>query len=588
MAKGCRRHAFSLTELLVVIAAILILVSLIFVAGQHLYARSMQTMCASRLEKIGHAFAMYRTGSAGMMPRAWDPHTGRFWYETLYVTHLPHTDALGCPLADGPPPLAHLAGVDGPPQPRLYADPVIKMLRWLKEKQVTEGPYTGRWPMVNVDMFQWPTLFPYYEAISGLSLLAFLGYGCTDSEPAEFADTIRLAVNYLHSVQEPNGMFNDGRSSWPMFTQGICTMAMAVASNVLQDEALRRKARQSAERGLRYIEANHGVQEGDWEVGGFSYDGRPFRYYNPHYTTNPGEFRGYKIETPVTGWSYHGMFTAHNAGISLTEQSWRRAREYTYQATNPFGVTVYCVYPPYDGGRLPGGANAAARAVPILLSVRLLMGQSPGDAEVRKQADVMRDGIWSVATSEAHLMSRGGRDFHSAYFMTTAFHLMGGDYWEEWQDIYPRIILPHLIEAGADEQGNPTAYFDWRTCGTSSIRGGGNRGGDVYSTALGAIIMQIGNREHWLHPEWDPPTGENSYGYNNRLGHNRRTVPAHTIMVMDYDGWVINPDDAEQDPLRGVATRHRGRANALMGDGSVRALYLEDILDSMWSLEHGN
>ncbi|MFW6158151.1 MAG: H-X9-DG-CTERM domain-containing protein [Planctomycetota bacterium] len=596
MIRVRRNTAFSLTEILVVVAIVLILVSLVFVVGERIYARGLQTQCANRLEKIGQALVMYQNASGGLMPMAWDPYTGRFWYETLFVTHLRDREVLGCPVVDEPPPLGHLAGVDEPPPPRHYADPVLELLRWLSAEQIKEGGNRGRWPTIHAVKFKYPSLYPYYEAISGLALLAFLGYGCNDKEPSEFAETVRLAVDYLDRVQlksggpDDLGRFDaDNHDRQVMWAQCICTLAMATAAGTLQDGSLRQKARQSAELGLRHLSAHHGRHVGDWECGGFYYYGAPPKYYNPPYASNPGEFRGYKIDNSLSAWGYQAMAVCEQAGIPLSQVDRRKFEEFAYQGTSPRGYSTYWWYPPYPEGRIPAAASSMERMVPCMLASRLMMGQSPGSSAVVQQADVMRDGPGSHPTSIEYLQQKGGRDFHTAYFMNVALYRMGGDYWEPWAAVYPQLILKHIISGQPNDDGEPTSFFSYDCCGTSSIAGGGNSGGDVYSTAIGAMILEIENKEHWLNPDWEPPTGKCSYGYNNRLGRGRRSLAATTIQVMDYESWSIDHDGMdEDDSLDSVATRHSDRANALMGDGSVRALYLEDIHEGMWTPEPGD
>jgi prepilin-type N-terminal cleavage/methylation domain-containing protein/prepilin-type processing-associated H-X9-DG protein len=80
--------------------------------------------------------------------------------------------------------------------------------------------------------------------------------------------------------------------------------------------------------------------------------------------------------------------------------------------------------------------------------------------------------------------------------------------------------------------------------------------------------------------------GECSYGYSNQLGVNRGTVAADTICIMDYEDWEIDRDGAGvsmNDDDSYIALRHRGGANALMGDGSVRLIRIEEITAGMWT-----
>ena len=84
--------------------------------------------------------------------------------------------------------------------------------------------------------------------------------------------------------------------------------------------------------------------------------------------------------------------------------------------------------------------------------------------------------------------------------------------------------------------------------------------------------------------------GRCTYGYNNLVGRDGRSPAADTIVIMDYIDWEIDRDGAnpEDDDDAKIALRHGGRANALMGDGSIRALRLEDVKRGMWTPEPGD
>jgi prepilin-type N-terminal cleavage/methylation domain-containing protein/prepilin-type processing-associated H-X9-DG protein len=83
--------------------------------------------------------------------------------------------------------------------------------------------------------------------------------------------------------------------------------------------------------------------------------------------------------------------------------------------------------------------------------------------------------------------------------------------------------------------------------------------------------------------------GRCTYGYNNQVGAGRMTPGADTIVIMDYNDWEIDRDSsdpAKNDDDSYIATRHDGRANAVLADGRVEALRLGDIRAGMWTPGH--
>ena len=140
---------------------------------------------------------------------------------------------------------------------------------------------------------------------------------------------------------------------------------------------------------------------------------------------------------------------------------------------------------------------------------------------------------------------------------------------EDWANYYTPLLL-----ANQDPEG-------WWPCATSER---------VAETAWAVMGLAAHLGDSGL-PATPDRRGQCSYGYNNRLGADRRTVAADTILVMDYEHWEIDHDDtnaAYNDGPESIAVRHDGRANALMGDGHVRAFRPTEILPGMWTAKPGD
>jgi prepilin-type processing-associated H-X9-DG protein len=67
-----RCGAFSLTEVLVVVAVVVLLVSLILAGGDRIYVEAMRLRCQHRLEQLGHACQMFANEHGGQFPKTWD------------------------------------------------------------------------------------------------------------------------------------------------------------------------------------------------------------------------------------------------------------------------------------------------------------------------------------------------------------------------------------------------------------------------------------------------------------------------------------------------------------------------------------
>jgi prepilin-type N-terminal cleavage/methylation domain-containing protein/prepilin-type processing-associated H-X9-DG protein len=558
-----RARAFSMTELLVVIAVILILAATLIVGLNGVYARAVQIKCQHRLEQIGQALQMYVSGEHGRWPAVWNPSTGKSWFHVLAAERVSDPMVLACPSV-GVPPLVITEGVAAQEEKREQADAVWKALRWLKSKQSTEGriPTKG---------FYWP------QSSTGLALLAFFGAGCTDKHPSEFADTVRLTVEYLSSSagQYKTGT-NMGRftqSGETAYNQGICTMALAAASQMVEDPDLRSKARAAAQLAVNWL-----VDASDAsEYGCFNYDAP----ITASMTSN--------TDTSASSWCYLGMAGARDSGLTVPQRVFDKASEtsqgffYWGYAAWEGGSAYYRFGVPNPRKHFSGGQ----RNTGILLAARLICYDNPSGTPAITKADYMHNSNQPASTIIA-MESNGESHTYAIYWANEAFERMGGKYLEKWRaQFFPQRMMPFQLPEGDD-----MAYWPNTAChdigGSWSSRG---EWGDAYATAMACLALEASFTDHWLKVDGVAPIAEASYGYSNRLGLNGQTVSADTIVVMDYQDWeidrdLVDPDDNDTDA--DIALRHRGQANALFGDSSVRPLSLEEIKPGMWTPEPGD
>ncbi len=275
-------NAFSLTELIVVVAAILILVSLIVVGSNMTYGRAMSLKCQNRLEQIGHACLMYASENQGMYPPVWNFATQSRWYETLATTYLPHPEFIACPLEPVPPITYQSVEFT-------ESDSVMDGLRWLAENQEKDGYWAvEKWGGRTGTRGE-----GYHTGTTALALMAFLFYGCTDQYPAEYAGTVGSAIDWLISRQDAStGRFRGyDYGTWYLYDHATATMAMALAyiKTGRQDSAA------SARSGLEHL-ADKQAPGGSY---GWGYD-------------------GHKNDISVTGWTIQD---GSNSSTSLRDQT---------------------------------------------------------------------------------------------------------------------------------------------------------------------------------------------------------------------------------------------------------------------------
>lgn len=553
-------RAFSLTELLVVVAIILILVTSVIVGSQAVYGRAMRLKCQSRLEQIGEACRMYASEHAGRYPRVWDFSTQRRWYEMLVTNYLPHPDIIGCPLEPTP---ELTSGVEGGFE---GSDTVLLGLEWLADHQEPAGNWdVGSWGGNSGTRGQ-----GYRTGVTALALMCFLFYGCTDQYPTEYADNVAGAIDWLISRQEASGKFNGyNNGTWYLYDHGTATMAMCHAYMATG----RADCRASAQKALQHL-LNHQKSS---ESYGWGYTDK-------------------RNDVSVTGWCFQAVDAGYKAGLlAIGADDGNVLGVSGTKLNNCLKTMVHstdyrCTYrygPHWDADR---GYDRRYAATAISLTSRLLMGHRPGGAADQTSDSGRCRGVvnWlhggSSYITYAHVEPGSRKSLYYYYYMTLANSLLGGSAWSEWSDsVFPEELAEHQVKTEGIYKGSwPVDICRW-----------GGYGGRVYTTALSILALEAGMPGHW---EPGTPAGECSYGYNASLDDTRGTPAADTVVVMDYAAWVVRRggnEEGEPDPLLtdaddAIALRHGGRANVLFGDGRVEALELEDFRPGMWTPDPGD
>lgn len=311
-----------------------------------------------------------------------------------------------------------------PPVPRRAESGERMALRWLKRAQ---DPKTGGWSSE-----KWGGAPGLDRGVSGLALLAFFNYSCTDKHPSEFAEIVRKAVEFLLSRQRDDGSFGEN-----MYTQAICTMALSEASVMLRDWSLRRTCRAAAQRGVDFIverQPPHGVFQSD---------------------------------VVVTAWQSMALESARMVFLKVPEEAGRRTERFL----------ALCVA---EGPGTPQRIDAEGRHItrPKLsttaaaLAVRRL---SDGD---RRSKECIAQANW-LATGDKDLeIARAARDLHTIDFMTTAAFLAGGKRWRRWNAAFNRPLARRQAREGPDRGS-------WPVAGTAY----GHVGGRVYTTAIACLTF---------------------------------------------------------------------------------------------------
>jgi len=573
MSRKNHRRGFTLTELLVVCAVIIILMSILIVCVDGLYAYALQVKCQHHLEQIWGACVMYASANQGMYPAAWTygaagGTTNCAWNDLLTtLRYLDDKGVIGCPATE----LPETSGSDivntGTPMNNTTTT-ILGALRWFKNNQQANGS----WPIA--DAANCSDGNPTTSSQSAMALLSFLGFGVNDTHP-EFGDCVRRGVQFLCSSAGQNkttGSFSSS-GSYAGYADGLATMAVCEAYRLIQDPDLKEQARAAAQLAVNRLTINVP------NVANF----------NGGYTPYGGGTTGASCDNSVSSWCNQGVIAGHLNGLSVSQTEidhinnrlntcWINPRVYS----TPVGYVGSTPY--YMSSQHP---RSYWRMTAATFACRLLNGQE------RTDADVITQGNWLVSNiagssyidlaSEYNLThaysdsfgTPAGASAHGGvyygYYVTLGMFLMGDTagkkYWTDWANVY----IPNLINIKtvvSDTPGQEVYCWPKTLCMYCYCYGG-----TAFSTALACMALDISVAQY------TPGTryylaGQLSYGYNRRLGLNRGQPSPDTIAIMDYTRSTAD----SSDPPSYVATRHGGKANVMFTDGHVRTMTSDELL----------
>jgi len=555
MKKRSSAVGFTLTELLVVCAVIIILMSLLLVCIDGLYAYAIQIKCQHRLEQIWNGCLMYASSNQGMYPQSWNFETGKSWNDQLVSARYLDNDAvIGCPATE----MTATGGTATVVSPVTTGTTtaILDALRWFKSKQQTDGSW---WPPPEGSYSSCGDGNPNAASHTGFALLAFFGFGITDTHP-EFGDTVRRGVQFLSSSTAQNkttGAFPCG-----FYTQGIATMALCEAYRLMQDPVLKQTAKDAAQLGLNYCMVSPPLPLG----GAPPFDGG--------YVTGSSCSTD-SADTSISAWVAQAIAAGLHDGLNVTSDDIAHVNHWLDR----------CFYKPGRDDAILTGANATYlgatpyrrnswnltysfwRMTAATLSCRLLVGQKPTDTDVLTQANwlVNHNYLTQITAQDGYNKGPSDRQLYYTYYATLGMFLMGDTtsqkYWSDWETVF----VPKLLEVKV--QDGDKAYWPLASDGYLCPYGG-----TIYATSMACMALEI------TVAQYTPGTrfyvgGQLSYGYNRQLAQDRRQPSPDTIALMDY----MRSEIVSPDPIAYIATRHSGKANVMFVDGHVRTLTLSEL-----------
>ncbi|MBN1808432.1 MAG: terpene cyclase/mutase family protein [Planctomycetes bacterium] len=303
-----------------------------------------------------------------------------------------------------------------------------RALDWLARHQEADGRWDGeKYEGEDSD-----------AGITGLATLAFLGTGNTETS-GRYQKTVRAAVKWMISQQDADGCIGRKSSRGGLgYHHAICGMALAQAYAMSKRPA----TGAASQKAVDYSANVHQVPYSGWR-------------YNARQ----------EPDTSVTGWFVMQMKSAKVAGLKVPDESFQGAINFLDKVTDTDDYSGRTGY--------QSKAQASRTLTSVGLVSRLFMGYKPNDPILRGAAEYLAEDLphWGAANERVN--------FYYWYYGTLGMFQMGGDYWKRWNSAMKTALVP-TQRRGGDEDGSWDPVGHW--C---------SRGGRVYSTAMGALCMEV-------------------------------------------------------------------------------------------------
>jgi hypothetical protein len=275
-------------------------------------------------------------------------------------------------------------------------------------------------------------------AITGLATLAFLAADHTPANDGPYRETVTSAVNFLLAAQRANGDLRGaqpggGADAGNMYDQGIATLALCEAAQMTGDK----KITEAATRGAGFIVKAQSRESGGW------------RYL-------PGEYG----DTSVFGWQVMALHSARQLGFEVPEKTRRNALRYVTLASTGRNRAL--------AGYQPGHGPSQAMTAELLFA-RMLLGDELTDEGQREASAYLTQRLPDARRA----------DFYGWYYGSLSLLQLQNDAWNKWNERTRETLVKMQKRGGADD-GCWDGNIQWR-----------DRGGTIYSTALGALTLEV-------------------------------------------------------------------------------------------------
>jgi hypothetical protein len=314
----------------------------------------------------------------------------------------------------------------------LSEDAVDAALRWLARHQESAGNWEGERKYEDTDPGE-----DSDAGVTGLAALAFLGAGHTE-KTGKFKDNVVRAIGWLRRKQAADGCIGRGYAGGLGYHHAIAGLALAEAYGMARVPM----TGTAAQKAVDYSINIHQTEYSGWR-------------YEPK---SPGDIS-------VSGWFVMQLKSATIAGLRVDAKGFQGASAFVDKCTK-------------DGGQYPGlvSYQPERSATYTMTSVGMLCRQFMG----WKREDPLLVGGANYLQGSLPEWGHGNVNFYYWYYGTLVMFQMGGNWWKSWNASLRDMLIERQRKGPPKIDGSWDPLCVWNA-----------KGGRVYSTALGALCLEV-------------------------------------------------------------------------------------------------
>ena len=335
----------------------------------------------------------------------------------------------------------------------------------------------------------------YDEGLTGLSLIAFLGFGADHTNQAKMVDTVRakktrlgeVVKNGLQWLKKRQAEHTDGRFSkdGEIYNEALATLAMSEAYGMTGHVAWK----ESAQKGVDFLVAAQRVSPTGTGLWGWRYEPRAWIEGPEGRAAVPDEkewkAKIHESDISATAWVVMALKSAELSGLSVPEASMKGAMDFVKYVTTKEGRVAY-MDPLQVGRKIPGDGDHFAFHETTLAALgmccRTFIEKNIDDPILDlSAARVMKD-LPVVSKDKLSV------DYYYWYYATLALYQFDGPdsprrtgkYWNLWNRSLAEVVT------GLQEESDTCGRGGWPTPDRWSLSGG-----PIYRTAINVLTLEV-------------------------------------------------------------------------------------------------